>query len=156
MNEYLNRIASKPELVSYVIDGIVASFNNIYVSYAKQNRDPYSYYLTGHCASFAYVLYKVFEGTARIMDSTVEGHVVVKIGEHVYDVRGCVDSEINIENYQDCPIEYFPYVELTMTKDDDYDKEIREDLIKIGKEAIGKLKEELVKSDSIEEGKIQL
>lgn len=68
-------------------------------SYPYQgNSDVYSYYLTGHCPSYAQILYNIFGDTETIefhFEDKVQ-HVVTKINGHFYDVRGNVDTKINL------------------------------------------------------------
>ncbi len=137
----IEEIINDQEAVSYLIEELGMVFTQVFHKYNGRKRDAYSFYLTGHCASFAYVLYHIFEGHAQIMDS--DNHVVIEIGNHLYDIRGCVDYLANREDYRECPIDYFPYVELMLSTRADHDNEIREELITIGKEIIKKMKNEL-------------
>lgn len=72
-------------------------------SYSYQgNTDVYSYYLTGHCPSYAQILYNIFGDTETIefhfLEDTRNGqHIVTKINGHFYDVRGNVDFQISVK-----------------------------------------------------------
>lgn len=89
------------EQILHIIEKINREFKEILLSlysYPYQgNSDVYSYYLTGHCPSYAQILYNIFGDTETIEfhfleDDINEDHIVTKINEHFYDVRGNVDS----------------------------------------------------------------
>lgn len=89
------------EQILHIIEKMNSEFEKILLSlypYPYQgNSDVYSYYLTGHCPSYAQILYNIFGDTETIEfhfleDDINEDHIVTKINEHFYDVRGNVDS----------------------------------------------------------------
>lgn len=69
-------------------------------SYPYQgNSDVYSYYLTGHCPSYAQILYNIFGDTETIefhAEDKKGTHIVTKINDHFYDVRGNVNTLIDL------------------------------------------------------------
>lgn len=138
MEKSIEDLVKDEKLVSRILSVLNDAFPNIFYKYNKTWRDAYSFYLYGHCATFARILYEIFDGNVTIMDSN--SHVVVKIGDLIYDVRGCVNDQINKDEYRDCPIEYFGFVEMLFTKPDDHDKEIANDLIQRGKKEIQDLR----------------
>lgn len=138
MEEFINN----PVNVQSVIMVLNINFPGLLKKYAGYDRDAVSFYLYGHCTSFARILYEIFNGNCAIYDDfsseseNREGHVICKIGDHFYDVRGCIDQTPTLENYKECPISRFPFIEDMHGNSTDHDEEIKEELIAIGKKAI--------------------
>lgn len=144
MNEKIMlEITSDPIIVAEIIEALATAFPAIYQKYNGFPRDPYSFYMTGHCPSFARILHEIFGDKATIMDST--GHVITKIGNHYFDIRGLIDGFEDIERYRECPIDYLPMVEMVLGSSADHDAELIAELVAIGKNKVlefGKIIEE--------------
>ncbi len=86
-------------IINKINDAFKQTLLSLYPYPYEGNTDVYSYYLAGHCPSYAQILYNIFNDTQTINFYTIEDsrrgvHIVTKIGEHFYDVRGVVDSII--------------------------------------------------------------
>lgn len=109
-----------------------------------------NYFLYGHCNVFAQILAQSFEKDLEgIFTDTKDIHVISKICNHYYDVRGQVDNIENIDNYiQRSNDEIKPYEYLAQHLKEiaigNYDGKIDKYLIELGiaaaKERIHQLK----------------
>jgi len=133
-----------------VISALNDNFCNLYLKYTieimkKANlpeeafkeinvHNPYQYYLNGHCPSYSRILCEIFKGDAIVYCSS--GHVITKIGEHFYDVRGEIDDlvtkEFTIAN-DDLGLHY---IELMFGIKDSVETPIEKELINIGKKVL--------------------
>ena len=136
-NQDIQEIIKDCDYVLQIIQILNNIFPDIYYKYNGYSRDAVSFYYYGHCASFAKVLYNIFTNYATMMDNG--SHVIVKIGNYFYDINGCINNLIDINEFRECPINYFPIIELMLTKPDNHDEEIKEELTKIGKNELKKI-----------------
>lgn len=116
---------------------------NIHIDdYSKLNmHDPYLYYLNGHCPSYSRILCEIFKDKANIVVYYNEGHVVTKIDNHFYDVRGQVDDLIDETFLPINKPEDSLYVDLSFGIKDSLEKPIENDLISIGKTELNRMQE---------------
>ncbi len=98
--------------------------NNINPKAAYHNA--YSYYLNGHCYSFAKILQTLFPESTLYYN---QNHVIVRIDEHFYDIRGCVDEEVLCQKFQYCPHDYENYLELIFSKNDPLEQALASQII---------------------------
>ena len=116
---------------------------NIHIDdYSKLNmHNPYSYYLNGHCPSYSRILCEIFKDKANIVVYYNEGHVVTKIDDHFYDVRGQVDDLIDKTFLSVDKPEDMMYIDLYFGIKDSLEKPIEKDLISIGKTELNRIQE---------------
>lgn len=108
--------------------------------------DLYSHYLEGHCVSYSDILCSIFDGYAVRYRN--KDHVIVKIGEHFYDVRGLIDDIVLADEFEivnDNEALGNMYNNLAPLKKDSVEKAVEEELISIGKEKLS----ELIKSKTL-------
>lgn len=142
----LNQIQN-PEYILYIINTLKTKFNEeIYPKYNKGKngkplfRDAESFYVYGHCPSFARILYETLEGNCKFYEdfssnNSSIGHAIIKAGEHFYDASGVVDYLIEKypQNFSECPNDYFGFYEEYNCSHHEHDEEIKMELIKYGK-----------------------
>lgn len=146
--DIMTEIINDENVVLAIIDTLRNSFKDVLIKYVPtSNHNALSFYLTGHCPSFAKILYEIFEGNCTILDDGA--HVITKIGDKYYDIRGFASNYEDISKYNECPIEYFPMIEMFLGKTDDCDEKIMQDLISIGKDEINKIKERILSERTI-------
>lgn len=119
MNSNMEEIISNPLNIIKIISFLNNSFFDIFIESSLHNlrklkiseeeigkikvelekfpEDPYGYYLGGHCVSFSDILCTIFDGYSVRYQSM--DHVIVKIGNHFYDVRGIIDAFVT-EDYK--------------------------------------------------------
>ncbi|HBA37893.1 MAG TPA: hypothetical protein DCY94_04140 [Firmicutes bacterium] len=131
--EKLLKITNDPVKVMEIIQTIAEAFPTIFEEINHYARDAYSFYHDGHCTTFARIMYEIFDGHAMIMDS--RSHVIIRIGDRHFDITGCIDGLVDMDEFRDCPIEYFPMMEETsgLGRKDDHDEELAQIFIKLGK-----------------------
>lgn len=75
----------------------IQKINNIFLK--KYKRDPFLYYMNGHCYYYAKMLQQIYKQGKLYYN---ESHVVFKINDFYYDVKGIVQPNnneyIQIEN----------------------------------------------------------
>lgn len=116
-----------------IINEIVNSFGEVIEKHEPHHhKDPYSYFLDGHCTTFVKILDDIFDGNLEIYSN--QYHVIVKIGDNFYDVRGMIPRE-TISDYQYIDHEYFIYIEEigSLGNNDKTAINIIPDLVEIGK-----------------------
>jgi len=84
-------------VVNEMLYSCTEEIGKIKVELEKFPEDPYGYYLGGHCVSFSDILCTIFDGYSVRYQSM--DHVIVKIGNHFYDVRGIIDAFVT-EDYK--------------------------------------------------------
>lgn len=128
------------------IDAIIKKINSnfretllsLYPYTYQGNTDVYSYYLTGHCPSYAQILYNIFGDTEKVefyfLGNVMSGvHIVTKINEHFYDVRGNVDSEIILKSDSKFNYDYMGAMQEYYGNNDKIDCLLIDKLSEIGK-----------------------
>ncbi len=132
MKDYsLSYIINNPDIIEDFITTLASTFPNFYYKYNYVHRDAISFYYLGHCPSFARILYAIFNGNVSFYVS--ESHVITKIGDNFYDIRGYVNDRINLSDYQEYSLEEFSFAEIALDKFEDHSIEIESDLIFLGK-----------------------
>lgn len=157
MNESMEEIVSNPINILIIISLLNNSFNDVYydsqISLLRKlnisekdieevikekeqiKKDPCTYYFKGHCVSFSNILCSIFEGYAvryKLID-----HVIVKIGNHFYDVLGLIDSEVK-DGYivsDDVSLDSM-YNNLAPFEKDEVELLVEQKLIELGKEKL--------------------
>lgn len=135
------KLLENPDYIITIIERLKKQFEEkTFPKYNHYNRDAVSFYLTGHCPSFARILNDVFYDLGTFYDDfdykgEKIGHIITKIGDHYYDVSGIVDYyvENNPKQFQECAKDYYSYLEETLCKKDEHAVEIQEELIAYGK-----------------------
>ena len=99
-DEKMQEIISNPDNIIKIIEALNDNFSMLYLKYTMKSlknlnsnidynnmnlHSATSYYLNGHCVSYAEILCQIFEKYAIKYNS--DGHIIVKIGEHFYDAR---------------------------------------------------------------------
>lgn len=122
--------------------------NNSNIDYNNINNfhSPILYYLNGHCPSYANILCEIFGEYAIKYNSN--DHVVVKIGEHFYDVRGLIDNLITDE-FRKTEIDDLVYIDIYFGIKDSLEQPIEKELINIGKNALEQLSTNLSNGKTI-------
>lgn len=116
------------ELIQYLND----IFPNIHYNFTKPYsyyRDACSYYLFGHCASFARILNAIFPNNSELYVSS--SHVLVKIDNYFYDVCGVV-YDLNLNDYHYADLNDY-YMNTILNKEDDLEQKLEDILIQLGK-----------------------
>ena len=131
--KYINNLDI--EKLIYILNHV---FPDFYYKYNRLCRDAISFYYSGHCTSFARILYAIFNENVSFF--AYNSHVITKIGNNYYDIRGCVNNIIKIEDYQEYSKEEFGFLEQELDKLDDYSIEIEKELITFGKKKLKELK----------------
>ncbi len=146
----IEEIINNPNKVVELINILNDSFENIYfgltmknllelgidnINYELITRDAISYYKTGECDTYATILCEIFGPYATKYSS--EDHVVTKIGNHFYDVRGLRDNYVGNDFQKESPY----YIDVHFGKRDNLSKPIAEQLIMIGKNVLDRYKE---------------
>lgn len=108
------------------------------IKYELINKDAILYYTTGECDAYATILCEIFGEYATKYNSS--NHVVTKIGNHFYDVRGIVDNYVK-KDFHITEIGDLYYIDVSFGKKDNLSKPIEEQLIMIGKDVLEKYKE---------------
>lgn len=109
-------LENKPDAIIYVIDTI----NDLYLK--KFNRDPINYFTTKGCYVFALILQELIP-EAILMNS--DSHVVLKIGNHLYDATGMLrGKELTIENFAETKEESLIHLEVALLPDRGERKEV--------------------------------
>ena len=108
------------------------------INYELITRDAISYYKTGECDVYATILCEIFGEYATKYDS--DSHVVTKIGDHFYDVRGLVDHYVK-KDFHITEKEGLGHIDNSFGKRDNLSKPIKEKLIMIGKNVLEGYKE---------------
>ena len=146
-----------------IISTINKNFDNLYLKYSMQNmikanikvtdlkdipkHDVFNYYLYGHCPSYSRILCEIFKDNATVYCSS--SHVITKIGEHFYDVRGIVDDLVTNEfTDADCA-QGLLYIEMMFGVKDNVEAPIENELINIGIKKLEELKNEEIKQKTI-------
>lgn len=140
-----------PYIVIKVIQDINENFTNIYlqnnikllkecnVDYQNielPKRDPYLYYLNGHCNSYSDILCAIFKNNAIKYNS--DSHVITKIGKHFYDVSGLIDDLVD-DKFHESEIQDLYYIDISLCRKDEIEKPVEKDLINIGLETLHSL-----------------
>lgn len=142
-----------PDYILYIIDTIKTKFNKeLYPKYNKDKdgnpffRDAESFYVWGHCPSFARILYEALNGNCDFYEdfsaqTPKMGHSIIKVGEHFYDASGIVDYLIEKYpgNFRECPSEYFYHYEEYNCSHHEHDSEIKNELIEYSKNISSKI-----------------
>ncbi len=132
MKDYsLSYILNNPDIIEKFITALTSIFPDFYYKYNHLHRDAISFYYLGHCPSFARILYAIFNGNVSFYVS--ESHVITKIGDNFFDIRGYVNDRINLSDYQEYSLEEFGFAEIKLDKFEDHSIEIERDLIFWGK-----------------------
>lgn len=153
-NENLEEILNNPNNILKIINELNYSFPDLYLA-AKIKKltemkidinfntlighDPYLFYSEGHCVSYSEILCQIFGSNATRYRSA--DHVIVKIGKYFYDVHGLCHDISNfypVETPQD-----LNYIESMFGIHDELEQPVEKELIKIGKEQLDKLKNEI-------------
>ena len=116
------------ELIQYLND----IFPNIHYSLThpySYYRDACSYYLFGHCASFARILNAIFPNNSELYVSS--SHVLVKIDNYFYDVCGLV-VDVKLSDYRYSEIDDY-YMRSVLNKEDLLERKLEDILIQLGK-----------------------
>lgn len=110
----------------------------LFLQYNGYKRSAYNFYMFGHCASFAHILWSVFDGKGTIYYS--DSHVITKIGNDFFSVLGEVNEEYRHPSdgsfYEELPFEYLKFVEQILSTGADHDYDIQKQLIDIGKKKV--------------------
>ena len=142
MNENILERINNIDLVINLIEALKDRFVEIRLKYEpNEHTNVENYYMTGHCSSFAKILYFIFENYTTIYDSKYEGHVISKIGDHYYDIRGLIDNLVDLKTYQECPIDYLPYIENIYLNTSNYEQNVKieQEMINTGKQILQKM-----------------
>jgi len=125
-----------------IINLIEKNFLNIAQKYNLNVQNASAYYLTRNQNSFMQILLEIFNYEIEIYGS--DQHLIAKIGDHFYDIRGCVDC-INLEQFNLCSID-----EIIKVRSNIIDEQIKQEMILIGNEYIENLynNKKLVKKNS--------
>jgi hypothetical protein len=124
-----------------VIEKINCNFKEALLSlysYAYQgNTDVYSYYLTGHCPSYAQILYNIFMDADKIEFYSLRNerngiHIATKINEHFYDVCGNIDRKVSQEDSQRFDYNYMGFIQEYYGNNDTIDCLLIHQLSEIG------------------------
>lgn len=148
----MNDTILEPGNIINIITTLNNSFNNLYYKYTLENLQKcniknvdynfikqqitpnvYQYYLNGHCASYSEILCNIFGKYATKYNSS--NHVIVKIGENFYDVRGLINDIVDEEFHITEKLDSF-YIETSLGIKDELEKPIEKALIDIGKEEL--------------------
>lgn len=116
------------ELIQYLND----IFPNIHYNLTKPYsyyRDACSYYLYGHCVSFARILNAIFPNSSELYVSS--SHVLVKIENYFYDVSGVV-VDVKLSEYRSSEIDDY-YMNTILNKEDELEQKLEVMLIQLGK-----------------------
>lgn len=116
------------ELIQYlneVFPNIHYKFTQPYPYY----RDAGSYYLFGHCASFARILKAFFPNNYKLYVSS--SHVLVKIENYFYDVSGVV-VDVKLSDYRSSEMDDY-YLNTIFNKEDELEQKLEDMLIHLGK-----------------------
>lgn len=116
------------ELIQYLNE----IFPNIHYRFTQPYsyyRDACSYYLFGHCASFARILNAIFPNNSELYVSS--SHVLVKIDNYFYDVSGVV-YDLNLNDYHYADLNDY-YMNTILNKEDDLEQKLEVMLIQLGK-----------------------
>lgn len=141
------QLVEQKDNVLQVIQAMRDSFDEVYKKWNPMDdyRDVDSFYLTGHCASFARALTEIFGESAMVYDT--HAYVITKIGNNYYDVLGDAYGEHEAPReggtYRECPIEHLGMVENVLTTSALHDRDIRDDLVIIGKKKLYELAKNL-------------
>lgn len=88
-----------PDRINLIIDAIITEFSKIYLTkrYFGEFENPYKeairLFTSGYCSIFAMILKRVFEdSTYYTYETSDTEHILVKIGDDFYDVRGIVPN----------------------------------------------------------------
>lgn len=121
MNEL--ELSTELETVLNLIDEINNEFKEHY------NKDPYHYYMNGHCFYYAHVLKDLYGDNATIWRSN--SHCVTKVGGYLFDVCGPIMEGKDKFDLQIEKNDYVTELDLCPTSKDmrDSDKEKRDYLI---------------------------
>lgn len=148
MQIYNKKYTEEPEFILNIIDALKIKFNEeVYPKYNKTKegkplfRDAETFYLFGHCPSFARILYETLGTNCYFYEdfsssaTRKKEHAIVKIGDHFYDASGIVDYIIEQypDNFSECPSDYFYWYEDFNCSHHEHDSEIKEELIAYGK-----------------------
>ena len=115
------------ELIQYLNE----IFPNIHYRFTQPYsyyRDACSYYLFGHCASFARILNAIFPNNSELYVSS--SHVLVKIDNYFYDVSGVV-YDLNLNDYHYADLNDY-YMNTILNKEDDLEQKLEVMLIQLG------------------------
>ncbi len=130
--EKVMMIVNNPDAVDNIIYHLRQAFPRIFRRHNHAPRDPYSFFLYGHCLTFARILYEIFDGHVNFLVSP--GHVVTVIGKDIFDINGCLNpATLDIDKYSERSYEDLNLVAGALWRPDDHDEEIKNDLIEIGK-----------------------
>ena len=148
--EKLQQIISNPDNVLRIIDELNDCFKYLYfniqkklieqkhkdiqLNYSNFSYSPETYYLNGHCPSYANILCEIFGEFAEKYNS--DDHIIIKIKEHFYDVRGLIDNIENINDFHKTENGDLFYIDITFGIKDNIEKPLEKELIKIGSETL--------------------
>lgn len=119
-----------PIVVQELIQYLNELFPSLHYEFTKPfswERDSFSYYLNGHCFSFARILMAIFSGNAIPYIS--DKHVIIKIDDNFFDVWGLIYD--NIQGYH---VVDNNYISLVFDNSDSLEKELELALIDYGRE----------------------
>ncbi len=138
-----------------IIATINKNFDDLYLKYSMQNmieanipitnpndvpkHNVFNYYLHGHCPSYSRILCSIFKDKATVYCS--DSHVITKIGEHFYDVRGIIDDLVTSEFTDANCAQGLLYIEMMFGVKDSVEAPIENELINIGIKKLEELEE---------------
>ena len=86
-----------PDKINLIIEEIIAEFSKIYLTkryfgeFENPRKEAIRLFTSGYCSIFAMILKRVFEYSTYYTYETFDTeHILVKIGDYFYDVRGVV------------------------------------------------------------------
>lgn len=125
------------QIVLKVIDSINEAYFDILekVNPMSYHNDPYEYYMSGACSSYALILKNIFP-EAIVYTSYKQGHVITQIGDSFYDVYGIVTDP---SSYEAVPDEMLELCLMPFQKEDSKDNLLIAMLSEVGKEVLENL-----------------
>ena len=136
------------EIINKVIGKIIDSFYRVSMSYDPYGKtDSRDFYLNGNCNSFAIIMYEIFGDCVKFYHRNKNNttHTIVKIYDNYYDIRGCINDKIDINEYIEYSLNEILYqieIHNVFSHNMDHENEIEADLIAIGKKKLQELLEE--------------
>ena len=124
MEEEIKNIIDNIDAMDILIYYINLALEPVIPQYHNVN----SFFLTGRCNIYAQILADIFGKYATVYDN--HDHVITKIGNHYYDVRGLIDQYENLNEYKETPLEYLK--EPLIFGIGNYKEDFDEEIIKIG------------------------
>ena len=139
--ENIEEVMTNPDVVYSVINAISDNFTKVLKEYCPniENKNPYSHYMTGSCGEFAYMIYDIFQEYSSFYVNKDEGHVVMKIGEYYWDIRGRHTFDSLGPGYVETPAEYVEFDLMPFIRTDGTDKIITPHLTALAKERLNNI-----------------